>query len=75
MLLWFFFLASKIRTEERERRDEDSERIDEDRERRYRERKVRLAGPIQQSTWELKKEMKRLDSFFFFFLNSFLTYY
>lgn len=33
-------IASKLRMEERERRDEDSERVDEDRERRYRERKL-----------------------------------
>lgn len=39
------FLASKIRTEEKERRDEDSERGDEDRERRYRERKVHRVEP------------------------------
>ena len=35
-----YFLASKVRTEEKDRRDEDSERGDDDRERRYRERKV-----------------------------------
>lgn len=35
-----FFLASKVRAEEKDRRDEDSERGDNDRERRYRERKV-----------------------------------
>lgn len=55
MLLCLFvclFLASKVRIEERERRDEDSDRIDEDRERRYRERKVMLAGPSPQSAWE-----------------------
>lgn len=35
------FVVSKVRTEEKERRDEDAERGDEERERRYRERKVR----------------------------------
>lgn len=35
------FVVSKVRTEEKERRDEDPERGDEERARRYRERKVR----------------------------------
>lgn len=35
-----YFLASKVRAEEKDRRDEDSERGNDDRERRYRERKV-----------------------------------
>lgn len=35
-----YFLASKVRAEEKDRRDEDPERRDDDRERRYRERKV-----------------------------------
>lgn len=40
----FIFIVSKVRIEEKERRDEDFERGDEERERRYRERKVFRVG-------------------------------
>ncbi|XP_028629028.1 WD repeat-containing protein 60 isoform X1 [Grammomys surdaster] len=50
--------ASKVRTEERERRDEDSERIDEDRERRYRERKLQYGDSKENplNYWLYKEE-------------------
>ncbi|XP_052040804.1 cytoplasmic dynein 2 intermediate chain 1 isoform X4 [Apodemus sylvaticus] len=50
--------ASKIRTEERERRDEDSDRIDEDRERRYRERKLQYGDSKENplNYWLYKEE-------------------
>ncbi|KAM4874645.1 cytoplasmic dynein 2 intermediate chain 1 isoform 2-T2 [Thomomys bottae] len=53
--------GSKVRIEEKERRDEDSERVDEDRERRYRERKLQYGdnkdNPLK--FWLYKEEDER----------------
>uniref|UniRef100_A0A8C2QF71 Cytoplasmic dynein 2 intermediate chain 1 n=1 Tax=Cricetulus griseus TaxID=10029 RepID=A0A8C2QF71_CRIGR len=53
--------ASKIRTEEKERRDEDSERGDEDRERRYRERKLQYGDSKENplNYWLYKEESEK----------------
>ncbi|XP_032160431.1 WD repeat-containing protein 60 isoform X6 [Mustela erminea] len=53
--------VSKVRTEEKERRDEDAERGDEERERRYRERKLQYGdskdNPLKY--WLYKEEGER----------------
>ncbi|XP_048196508.1 cytoplasmic dynein 2 intermediate chain 1 isoform X3 [Perognathus longimembris pacificus] len=53
--------GSKVRIEEKERREEDSERVDEDRERRYRERKLQYGdnkdNPLK--FWLYKEEDER----------------
>ncbi|MBZ3883561.1 WD repeat-containing protein 60 [Sciurus carolinensis] len=53
--------VSKVRIEEKEKRDEDSERVDEDRERRYRERKLQYGdskdNPLKY--WLYKEEGER----------------
>ncbi|XP_036103429.1 WD repeat-containing protein 60 isoform X2 [Molossus molossus] len=53
--------VSKVRTEEKERRDKDSERRDEERERRYRERKLQYGdskdNPLKY--WLYKEEGER----------------
>ncbi|XP_059135099.1 cytoplasmic dynein 2 intermediate chain 1 isoform X2 [Peromyscus eremicus] len=51
--------ASKVRIEERERRDEDSERGDEDRERRYRERKYGDSKENPLNYWLYKEESEK----------------
>nr|XP_042117220.1 cytoplasmic dynein 2 intermediate chain 1 isoform X3 [Peromyscus maniculatus bairdii] len=53
--------ASKVRIEERERRDEDSERGDEDRERRYRERKLQYGDSKENplNYWLYKEESEK----------------
>nr|XP_048293747.1 cytoplasmic dynein 2 intermediate chain 1 isoform X1 [Myodes glareolus] len=50
--------ASKVRTEEKDRRDEDSERGDDDRERRYRERKLQYGDSKENplNYWLYKEE-------------------
>ncbi|XP_073915893.1 cytoplasmic dynein 2 intermediate chain 1 isoform X3 [Castor canadensis] len=53
--------VSKVRIEEKERRDEDSERGDEDRERRYRERKLQYGDSKDNPLkfWLYKEEGER----------------
>ncbi|XP_051033791.1 cytoplasmic dynein 2 intermediate chain 1 [Phodopus roborovskii] len=53
--------ASKVRSEEKERRDEDSERGDEDRERRYRERKLQYGDSKENplNYWLYKEDSEK----------------
>ncbi|XP_060244266.1 cytoplasmic dynein 2 intermediate chain 1 isoform X2 [Meriones unguiculatus] len=52
------YTVTKIRTEEKEKRDEDSERGDDDRERRYRERKLQYGDSKENplNYWLYKEE-------------------